>query len=200
MRAMRARLTVQHPRDPSVTKRILLGDIVAAHGIRGEVVLRTYTTDPEDIGAYGALADEQGRRTFEITHAKATNKGVIARIKGVATRNDAEALRGTKLYVARDALPPADDGDYYHEDLIGLAVVAPDGVAIGKVLAVQNFGAGDLLEIQLTGSKLTEFVPFTDPYVPTVDLAGGKLVVIMPVMVGEPEPGAGSTTDTGAPE
>jgi 16S rRNA processing protein RimM len=177
-----------------VTKRILLGDIVAAHGIRGEVVLRTHTADPEAIGAYGALVDEAGGRTFVLTSAKATTKGVIGRIKGVTTRNEAEVLRGTKLYVARDALPPPEDGDYYHEDLIGLAAVTPDGSAIGKVVAMQNFGAGDLIEIQLAGGKLTEFVPFTDACVPTVDIAGGKVVVVRPTMVGDAEPGASDAT------
>ena len=177
-----------------MTQRILLADIVSAHGIRGDVVLRTYTADPEAISSYGTLSDESGRRTFEIASARATNKGVVARIKGVATRTDAEALRGTKLYVARSALPAPDDGDYYHTDLIGLAAQAPDGVPIGRIVAVQNFGAGDLLEIQLAGSKDSEFVPFTDACVPTVDIAGGTVVVIMPVMVGEPEPpGDGST-------
>ncbi len=173
---------------PLVSKRILLADIVSAHGIRGEVVLRTYTADPEDIGAYGALADESGSRSFRIVRAKAGTKGVIAQLAGISTRNQAEALRGTKLYVARAALPPPADGDYYHEDLIGLTVITPDGGTIGKVAAMQNFGAGDLLEIQLSGGKATEFVPFTDTYVPTVDIAAGTVVVIMPVMVGDPEP------------
>jgi 16S rRNA processing protein RimM len=176
-----------------VTKRILLGDIVAAHGIRGEVVLRVYTNDPEDIGAYGPLSDESGKHSFEIASAKATAKGVHVRLKGVTTRNEAEALRGTKLYVARDALPPPDEGDYYHEDLVGLTAITPEGTTLGRVVAVQNFGAGDLIEIQLTGGKLTEFVPFTDTYVPTVDIAGGRLTIIVPVMVGDPEPTEGDT-------
>lgn len=178
-----------------VTKRILLAQIVSAHGIRGEVVLRTYTADPEAISTYGELSDDNGRRTFEVATARATTKGVVARIKGVATRNDAEALRGTKLYVARTALPAPAAGDYYHADLIGLAAQAPDGTPIGKVVAVQNFGAGDLLEIELrksTGPEpvTTEFVPFTDACVPVIDIAGGTVVVIPPVMVGEAEPGA----------
>jgi 16S rRNA processing protein RimM len=181
---------VRNAEQALVTKRILLGDIVSVHGIRGEVVLRAHTANPADVGAYGALTDETGQKTFEIVSAKATTKGVIARIKGVLTRNDAEALRGTKLYVSRAALPAPDDGDYYNEDLVGLAAVALDGTAIGKVVAVQNFGAGTLLEIQLSGGKLTEFVPFTDACVPTVDIIGGKVSVIMPVLVGDPEPSA----------
>jgi 16S rRNA processing protein RimM len=170
-----------------VSKRILLGDIVAAHGIRGEVVLRSHTADPEAIAAYGPLSDEVGQRTFLIASAKATTKGVIARIKGVTTRNEAEALRGTKLYVSRNALPSPDDGDYYHEDLVGLTAVSPDGVTFGKVVAMQNFGAGDLVEIQLAGSKLTEFIPFTDACVPSVDIAAGRMTIVMPQMVGDEE-------------
>lgn len=176
-------------------KRILLGDIVSAHGIRGDVVIRAYTADPADIAAYGPLTDKDGRRTFTLSNVRDTGKGVHARIAGITSRTEAEALKGTQLYVLRDALPPPDDGDYYHEDLIGLAAVDPAGAAIGTIIAVQNFGAGDLLEIQLAGSQRTEFAPFTDACVPTVDLRGGHAIVIMPVMVGDKEP----ETDGGEP-
>lgn len=170
----------------AVTKRILLAEIVSVHGIRGEVVLRAHTADPAAVGAYGPLMDESGKRSFRIAAAKATNKGVIARLDGIATRNDAEALRGTKLYVPRDRLPPPDEGDYYHEDLVGLSAVAPDGSAIGTIVAVQNFGAGDLIEIRFAAGGQTEYVPFTDACVPTVDVAGGRAVVVLPELIDDP--------------
>lgn len=171
-----------------MTKRVLLGEITAAHGIRGEVVIRAYTSDPADIASYGPLSDATGARAFQLTGARNTGKGVHARIQGVDTRTEAEALKGTKLYVTRDALPPPDDGDYYHEDLVGLAAVAVDGSGIGTIVSVQNFGAGDLLEVRLVGGTKSEFVPFTDRYAPTVDISGGRVVVVIPDMVGDKEP------------
>lgn len=167
----------------SVEKRILLGHIRAAHGIRGEVSIQTYTADPEDIAAYGPLSDEAGQRSVTITHVRATPKGVVARIAGVTDRNAAEGLRGLALTVRRDALPPPEDGDYYHADLIGLDAVAPDGTALGHVVAVQNFGAGDLLEIRLAGRKETEFIPFTDACVPVVDFTAQRVTVVRPATV-----------------
>jgi 16S rRNA processing protein RimM len=109
-----------------------------------------------------------------------TGKGVVARIEGVTDRNAAEALKGTELYVDRDRLPAATEGEFYHADLIGLDAVDPDGKAIGSIVAVQNFGAGDLLEVRLAGSTRTELVPFTEAAVPTVDMSAGRAVVILP--------------------
>jgi 16S rRNA processing protein RimM len=171
-----------------VTNRILLGHIAGAHGIRGEVQIKSYAAYPEDIAAYGPLTDEAGKRTFEITEIRVTHKGVLARIAGVGDRTAAEAMKGTALWVDRSQLPDAEAGDYYHADLIGLKAVTPTGEPIGTIIAVQNFGAGDLLEIRLVGSKQTEYVTFTDAAVPTVDLKAGKATIVMPVMVGDKEP------------
>lgn len=168
------------------TPRILLGHIAGAHGIKGEVLVKSYTGDPLAVADYGPLSDEQGR-TFVIAAVRASNKGVIARLKGVTDRNAAEALKGTALYVDRTAMPDPDEGDYYHADLIGLAAVNPQGEEIGKVVAVQNFGAGVLLEVRLGGARQTEFVPFTDACVPTVDIKGGRVTVILPEMIGSQE-------------
>jgi 16S rRNA processing protein RimM len=178
-------------RAPTRRLRILLGAITGAHGIRGEVVIKTFTARPEDIAAYGALIDESGTRTFEITSARVTGKGVIARLAGVTDRNAAEALKGVGLHVPRARLPKTKDTEYYHADLIGLAAVDPNGKAIGAIVAVQNFGAGDILEIRLEASKATELVPFDNAHVPEIDLAHGRAVVVMPVMVGEKEPDEG---------
>lgn len=159
---------------------ILLGEIGAAHGIRGEVSIRTFTGDPASIAAYGPLSDASGKRTFEIVAVRVTPKTVIARIKGVGDRTAAEKLRNIKLYVPRSRLPAPDDGSYYHEDLVGMAAVDEAGTAIGKVAAVLNYGAGDLIEIEIPGEKDTLLLPFTDACVPTVDVAANRIVVAMP--------------------
>jgi 16S rRNA processing protein RimM len=160
--------------------RILLGRIAGAHGIRGEVLIKTFTAAPENIGAYGPLSDETGTRTFKLKSARATPKGVVARLQGVDDRNGAEALRGIALYIERDRLPEAAEDEFYHADLVGLAAVSPDGKPVGEIIAVQNYGAGDLLEIRLAGSSKTELVPFTDAAVPQVDVAARRVVVLMP--------------------
>jgi len=162
------------------SKRILLGSIAGAHGIRGEVLIKTFTASPENIGAYGPLSDESGARKFEIETARASPKGVVARVRGVADRNGAEALKGVDLYIDRDRLPAAAEGEFYHADLIGLTAVDHDGKPMGEIVAVQNYGAGDLLEIRLAGAGKTELVPFTDDAVPEVDIAARRVVVVLP--------------------
>lgn len=180
---------------PKSKARVLLATIATAHGIRGEVMVRTYTGDPEDIASYGPLSDKTGTRTFKIRSARATPKGVIVRFDGIADRNAAEALRGTDLYVARARLPKAQEGEYYHADLIGLAVRDASGAVMGKVTNVSNFGAGDLLDVQFTETKATEYVPFTNANVPEVNLAEGYVTIIPPEMTGEPEPASGESED-----
>ena len=157
-------------------KRILLGRIAGAHGIRGEVLIKTFTARPEDIAAYGPLDDGAGR-TLAIEAMRMTPKGVVARIAGVRDRTGAEALKGAALYVDRERLPPPEEGEFYHADLIGLAAVDPDGRPVGEVVAVYNHGAGDLLEVRLAESGKTELVAFTDVFVPEVDLAARRVVV-----------------------
>lgn len=171
---------------PAGSDTILLGRIVGAHGIKGEVVVHSFAAEPEDIGTYGPLSDKDGARAFKLRVVRMTPKGaIIARIAGIFDRNSAEALKGVELYVARDRLPEPEDGEFYHADLIGLSAVAPDGTPIGDVIAVQNYGAGDLLEIRILGRKETELVPFNDDFVPEVDLGAGKAVVVMPIAAGE---------------
>jgi 16S rRNA processing protein RimM len=166
-------------------RRILLGRIVAAHGIRGEVVIDSHTGDPRDIAAYGPLWTEDGAKQLDIKFVRSTPKGgVIARVAGVADRNAAEALRGTTLYALRDALPETADGEFYYADLAGLRAENESGERVGTVVAVQNYGAGDLLEVRLNGQAVTDLVPFTDAYVPVVDVVGGRVVVVLP----EPTP------------
>jgi 16S rRNA processing protein RimM len=160
--------------------RILLGRIAGAHGIRGEVLIQSYATLPESIAAYGPLGDADGRNTFTITRLKPTPRGVLACLAGICDRAAAERLKGVDLYVARERLPPPAEGEFYHADLIGLLAVDPEGRAFGRIAAVHNFGAGDLLEVQLTGSSRTELVPFTDASVPNLDVAAGRAVIVLP--------------------
>ena len=173
--------------------RILLGHISTAHGIRGEVVIKSHTDDPMDIGAYGPLSSKDGTKTYTIKPLRLAKKGVVARIEGVTHRNGAEALRGTELYIERDKLPDPDDDEIYHADIIGMAAVRADGSEVGEVIAIQNFGAGDLLEIRLAGKKRTEFVPFDDQFVPDIDFDARRVTVVMPDDTAE-EAGAANTT------
>ena len=156
--------------------RVLLGEIGAAQGLKGEVRLRSYTQDPEAIARYGALEDEQGR-AIEIERVRVTPKALIARIKGVTTREGAETLTHTKLYIDRARLPEREEDEWYHSYLIGLAAVRQDGEPIGTVVAVHNFGAGDLIEIQPATGGATVLVPFTRDTVPEVDVEGGRLTL-----------------------
>lgn len=163
--------------------RVLLGVITTVHGIRGDVIIRSYTGDPEDICAYGALETARGQPLPQLSIVRVSDRGLIARLAGVMDRTTAEAYKGTELWIARDRLPPPAEGEYYHADLIGLNAFDPAGALIGTVLSVENFGAGDLLDIKLGGTQRSEYVPFTNACVPTVDLAAGRLTVIMPVLI-----------------
>ncbi|HXF52975.1 MAG TPA: ribosome maturation factor RimM [Hyphomicrobiaceae bacterium] len=164
-------------------RRILIGAVAGAHGVRGEVLIKSYAAEPERIAGYGPLYDETGNRQFQIAVRRLTGRGVIARIEGVASRSEAEALKGMRLYVDRERLPATEAGEYYHADLVGLLAVSPAGEVMGEVVAVQNYGAGDLIEIRLAGGGETELVPFTDAFVPRVDLAAGRMTVALPIEV-----------------
>lgn len=158
---------------------VCLGVIAGARGLDGAVRIRSYTAEPLDIGAYGPLTDETGTRTYVVRPERLARGVVLARIDGVGDRAAAEALRGTRLYVPRERLPETARDEYYHEDLIGLAVALADGSVLGRVEAVQDFGAGDILEVRL-GTGGSVLVPFTRAVVPEVDLAAGRLVVDPP--------------------
>ncbi|MBN8983211.1 MAG: 16S rRNA processing protein RimM, partial [Rhizobiales bacterium] len=153
--------------------------IGAAHGVRGAVKLWTFTEDPFAVLDYGPLSTKDGGRRFEVSNAREAKDHLVATLQGVTTRNDAEKLNGIELYVPREKLPPAEDGEYYHVDLIDLAAVSMDGAPIGRVVAIHNFGAGDVIEIA-PPKGATLLLPFTDAVVPTVDIAGGRVVIEMP--------------------
>jgi 16S rRNA processing protein RimM len=161
---------------------VLIARIGAAHGIKGEVRVKAYTADPKGIGAYGPLTAEDGR-TFEVASlrpaAGTAQDMLVVKFKGIADRNAAEALNGIELSVPRDRLPPAGEDEYYHADLIGLEAVTREGSPFGTIIAVQNYGAGDLLEIAPKRGE-TMLVPFTRAVVPDVDLAAGRVTIVPP--------------------
>lgn len=173
---------------PEPETLILLGRIVGAHGIRGDVVIHSFAAAPEDIAAYGPLYDKAGARTFKLSAVRNTGKGVVARIAGVADRNAAEAMKGVELYVPRARLPAAGDGEFYVNDLIGMTVVDGDGQVVGVVVDAPNYGAGDLLEIRRKGGGPTELIPFNDGFVPDVDLAARR-VTVNPIVYAEDDSG-----------
>ena len=135
------------------------------------------------VTAYGPLESEDGTRRFTIEALRPAKDHFVVRVAGVDDRDAAETLTNLKLYISRDRLPAIEDDDtFYFADLIGLDAVTPDGAALGKVIAVHNFGAGDLIEIKPAGGGDTTLVPFTDANVPEVDIANGRLVVVPPTM------------------
>ncbi len=166
---------------------VCLGQIGAAHGLRGEVRLHSFTADPAAIVDYGPLETEDGR-IFEIETMRPAKDHFVAKISGIADRDAAERLKNTKLYVPRERLPePEQPDEFYHADLIGLAVVDRAGQKRGTVVAVHNFGAGDLIEVMPQAGGKTELLPFDETHVPTVDIAAGHIVVVPPVESDEAE-------------
>jgi 16S rRNA processing protein RimM len=168
----------------SISTRVLVGRIGAAHGIKGEVRLASFTAEPKAIAAYGPLSDASGTRRFDIVALRPVKDNLfIAKLAGVATREAAEALNTLDLYLPRAALPTPTDDEFYHADLIGLAAVDSVGAEIGRVSGVLNFGGGDILEIAPTGGGETLLLPFTKACVPSIELAQKRLVVVPPVEV-----------------
>jgi 16S rRNA processing protein RimM len=162
--------------------RVILATIGAAHGIKGEVRVKSFTADPMALGSYGPLVADDGRR-LEIERLRPAKNVLIAKFRGIHDRNAAEALNGLSLFVERSALPPPEPGEYYHADLIGLAAYDPNGHLLGEVVAVEIYGAGDILEIagKERGSSL--LIPFTNRTVPDIDIAAGRLTIVPPVEI-----------------
>jgi 16S rRNA processing protein RimM len=163
-----------------VAERICVAQIGAAHGTRGEVRLKSFTADPMAVMDYGALETEDGTATFEIESLRPAKSHWVAQLRGVRDRNKAERLANIKLYVPRNRLPAAETDEYYHADLIGLAAVTTDGRTLGTVVAIHDFGAGDILELQQDGKRETVMLPFTSTTVPVVDIAGRRVVIDPP--------------------
>ena len=161
---------------------ICVARIGAAHGVRGAVKLWTFTEDPMAVKRYGPLTSKDGTRQFEVATAREAKGHLVATLKGIATRDEAERLNGVELYIAREKLPDTDEDEYYHADLIGLAAVNAADEPLGRVIAIHNFGAGDIIEIAPPHGA-TMLLPFTNAVVPTVDLAGGRVVIELPQQV-----------------
>jgi 16S rRNA processing protein RimM len=159
--------------------QICVARVGAAHGVRGAVKLWTFTEDPLAVKRYGPLVTKDGTRQFEVTHVREAKGHLVATLKGIATREEAERLNGLELYVAREKLPATSEDEYYHADLIGLAAVDAAGEPLGRVIAIHNFGAGDIIEIAPPDGA-TMLLPFTHAVVPTVDLEGGRVVIELP--------------------
>jgi 16S rRNA processing protein RimM len=162
-----------------VAAPICVARIGAAHGVRGAVKLWTFTEDPLAVKRYGQLMTKDGARRFEVTDVREAKGHLVATLKGIATREEAERLNGVELYIAREKLPATDENEYYHADLIGLTAVNAAGEPLGRVIAIHNFGAGDIIEIAPPNGA-TMLLPFTHAVVPTVDLEGGRVVVELP--------------------
>jgi len=172
---------------------ICIARIGAAHGVRGAVKLWTFTEAPLAVMNYGPLATKDGTRKFEIATAREAKGHLVATLKGVATREDAERLNGVELYIARAKLPATGEGEYYHADLIGLAAVTAANEPLGRVIAIHNFGAGDIIEIgPAHGASL--LLPFTNAVVPSVDLEGGCVVIELPEEIDGDTPGDAGTS------
>jgi 16S rRNA processing protein RimM len=159
-------------------QRICVAQIGAPHGVRGEVKLWPYTADPQSVRDYGPLESEDGARRFEIETLRTAKDHLVVRLKGVNDRDAAERLTNTKLFVSRDRLPATEaDDEFYHADLVGLAVVDAGGNELGIVAALHNFGAGDLVEVKVAQGHATVLLPFTEATVPVVDIAGRRIVI-----------------------
>ena len=165
-------------------ERIRVARIGAAHGVRGEVRLWPFTQDPLAVADYGPLETEDGTRRFEIETLRAAKDHLVARLKGVGDRDAAEKLRNVDLFVARDKLPLIDEADTFnYADLVGMAAVTPEGVSLGKVTAIHNFGAGDLIEIATTAGGEPLLLPFTDAVAPNIDTALRQITIVLPSVI-----------------
>ena len=184
---MRCRTMALRDRDAQAfAERVCLGEIAGAHGVKGVVRVWSFTSEPAAIAAYGTLTDAGGERKFELKMIGMSRSHVLAEIAGVTDRSAAVALKGTRLYVARTRLPAAEADEYYHGELIGLIAEFAHGARLGPVIAVEDFGAGTVLEIAREDGAGPVLVPFTRAVVPEVDVARGRLVIDPPPGLLEP--------------
>jgi 16S rRNA processing protein RimM len=178
------------------SRKLLMGRIGAAHGIKGEVRIQSFTEDPLGLLDYGPLATNKPDLVIEILEARTTTNVLVARLKGITDRNAVEKLNGVELYVDRDLLPEIEDeDDFYHADLVGLDARLADGTSLGEVIAVPNFGAGDMLEIRDKAGGETRFIPFTKAAVPEIHIGAGDVVVVPPIEIEVEDPGDATPED-----
>jgi 16S rRNA processing protein RimM len=170
------------------SKLILVGQIAGGFGVKGEVRVTAYTADPMALMSYDVLLRADGSPGLTLTSARPEKNGVVGRAKEIATKEQADALRGLKLFIRRDRLPEPDEDEFYLTDLVGLEVRDPSGAVLGAVKSVQNFGAGDMLEIAPAAGGPTWYLPFTRDAVPDLHIADGWLLAVRPTEIGEREP------------
>jgi 16S rRNA processing protein RimM len=163
--------------------RVCVAQIGAAHGLKGDVRLRSFTEDPQAFAQYGPLETEDRTHRLEIESMRPAGDAFVIRFRGVADRNAAEALRDVRLYVERDKLPAAEDDEFYHADLVGLVAMTTSGDLFGDVIAIHNFGAGDIVELKIAASGETVMLLFDEKTFPAVDIAGGRLIVDPPAEI-----------------
>ena len=163
-----------------MTDRVCVGAIAGSFGVKGEVRLKSFCAEPDAIATYGPLTSEDGATSWDVRITRPVKNGFAARLSGVGTKDAADALRGMRLYAPREKLPELVDDEYYYTDLIGLTVLDTGGAELGRVKAVLNHGAGDLLEISGKGLKQPVLLPFTQAAVPTVDIAAGRIIADPP--------------------
>ena len=167
-----------NPVDRSKVK-VCVGTVSGPKGLDGSLRIRSYTTQPEDITSYGPVSDKTGKILYDIHILQSTKKGLVVKISGIEDRDAAEAIKGLDLYVSRGSLPELDEGEFYFSDLIGLDAVNLNGSLIGKVKSVDNFGAGNVMELEMRDGNFRR-LPFSLDVVPVVDIAGGLIVVKLP--------------------
>lgn len=172
----------------TASKLILVGHVAGGFGVKGEVKITAYTADPLALTAYGPLLRADGSPGLTLTQTRATKEGIVGRAKEITTKEEADALRNLKLYVPRDAFPEPEEDEFYLADLVGIEARDPEGVVLGTVRAVQNFGADDMLEIAPAAGGPTWYLPFTRACVPDLHLADGWLLAVPPQETGEREP------------
>ena len=160
--------------------KICVGVLAGAFGVKGEVRLKSFCAEPTAIADYSPLINQDGSRQFSLTLSQPISNGFAARVGGITTKEQADALRGVQLYADRSALPDLPDDEFYHADLIGLTVLDTGGTSLGTVQNVLNHGAGDLLEIKGPGLPEPILLPFTQAAVPTVDLKAGRIIADPP--------------------
>jgi len=181
------------------SKLVLVGRVAGAFGVRGEVRISAYTAEPQALLAYRDLLREDGSPGLTLASGRPHKDGVVGRCPQIETKEQADALRGLRLYVPRGAFAPPEDDEFYLTDLIGLAAVTPQGAVLGKIKAVHDFGAGDLLEIEPPRGSAWH-LPFTRDCVPEVDIAGGKVVVVRPAEVSAQGDGSQGAEDDDGPD
>ena len=162
------------------TDHICVGAFSGSYGINGEVRLKSFCADPEAIADYSPLTSEDGKRSFAITLTRSIKGALVAKVEGITNKEDADKLKGIRLHAKREQLPALPDDEFYHADLIGMTVLDTGGTVLGKVHAVQNHGASDLLEVMPEGSSATILLPFTNEVIPTVDLTAGRIIANPP--------------------